>query len=568
MILNCASQDRSIIIRYSDSSEIPDSTISIKSQKTNTQILESVISDLINQNYLSASLDSFYVDSLSAQFIAEVYKGEKYSLKDIKLDSIKGISSKKIDLENVRTIEDYKYLRNAILFDYGESGYPFAKLRLKDASIESGIVNGWLSLEKGQRIIIDSLRINGSLRLRKPYLEKYLDIEQGQFYQHSKVRNMQEQLSKISFAEQQAPPEITFFGNYGTIDLFLDQKNTSRFDLIFGVIPTTNIEGQQLFLSLDFTAELLNRMGDGEYIFVDFERLRPEQQKFEFNFNYPYLLNLPYAIDIDFSIFRLSLDYQTLLSDIGLQYLIDNNEFVKVGWNYEESNLVEVDTTQLLNSGMLPQDLDVTQNGLSVEYFKNNLDYTFNPRRGYLLKLKAVAGRKTIQRNASILTLKSDNIDFSTSYDSLQLNSSRLDLRSDVSFFFPLANRAALGIRNQSGWRYSNSTLYRNEKYQLGGNKLLRGFDEASIFTEYYVITTLDYRLLLSNNSYFSFPFIDFGFIEDLDGSNTYALGLGGSLGIETGAGLFNFSIAVGRTKNVGFDFGRPKAHFGFVSLF
>ena len=84
----------------------------------------------------------------------------------------------------------------------------------------------------------------------------------------------------------------------------------------------------------------------------------------------------------------------------------------------------------------------------------------------------------------------------------------------------------------------------------------------------YYAISTVEYRLLLSNNSYFSLPFIDAGFIENADGDRELATGIGGSLGIETKVGLFNFTIAVGRTSSVGFDFGRPKAHFGFVSLF
>ena len=81
----------------------------------------------------------------------------------------------------------------------------------------------------------------------------------------------------------------------------------------------------------------------------------------------------------------------------------------------------------------------------------------------------------------------------------------------------------------------------RNEKYQIGGNNLLRGFDEASIFTSWYALTTIEYRLLLSNNSYFSLPFVDLALIENEEGSSSYAIGIGGSLGIETSVGLFQF---------------------------
>ena len=102
----------------------------------------------------------------------------------------------------------------------------------------------------------------------------------------------------------------------------------------------------------------------------------------------------------------------------------------------------------------------------------------------------------------------------------------------------------------------------------MGGNKLLRGFDEAQFFSSYYLVTGMAYRILLSNNSYISIPFIDFGWLEDGTGSSMWALGFGTGLGIETGAGLFQFSIATGRTEPGSFDFRRPKVHLGFSSLF
>lgn len=164
--------------------------------------------------------------------------------------------------------------------------------------------------------------------------------------------------------------------------------------------------------------------------------------------------------------------------------------------------------------------------------------------------------------------MNNDVVNFSEQYDSLGTSVPRFELSTDFSYFLPLALRAAIGAHARLGWRYSDSGLLRNEKYQIGGNKLLRGFDEASIFTSYYALATFEYRLLLSNNSYFSVPFIDFGFIEDVDGNSLFVTGIGASLGVETPVGLFNFSLAAGRTSEEGFDFSKPKAHFGFVSLF
>ena len=62
-------------------------------------------------------------------------------------------------------------------------------------------------------------------------------------------------------------------------------------------------------------------------------------------------------------------------------------------------------------------------------------------------------------------------------------------------------------------------------------------------------------------------PFVDIGVIQE-DDKAAFVTGLGGGLVMETKVGLFNFSVAVGKNPGEAFDFGRPKAHFGFISLF
>ena len=252
-----------------------------------------------------------------------------------------------------------------------------------------------------------------------------------------------------------------------------------------------------------------------------------------------------------------------------VQYLINTTDYLKVSWNFESSDLIDVDTASIKANRQLPVDLDFSQTGFAVEFFVDRLDYKFNPRSGFSILTRGVVGRRTIKLNPQIIQLEDDDgFDFGALYDDIDPITPRFELSTDASFFQPLSIRSALGLHFRGAWRYSSEGLLRNEKYQIGGNKILRGFDEAAFFTGYYAITTAEYRLLLSSNSYFSVPFIDFGYFELEDGTSTYGLGIGGSLGFETKVGLFNFSIAAGRTKDIEFDFGRPKAHFGFISLF
>src|SRR6185295_18424967 len=103
---------------------------------------------------------------------------------------------------------------------------------------------------------------------------------------------------------------------------------------------------------------------------------------------------------------------------------------------------------------------------------------------------------------------------------------------------------------------FSSQSTFRNELFQLGGYKLLRGFDEESIYATQYGVITLEYRNLVGLNSYL-FTFIDAGWVkkkyQSTNTSNNFiSAGLG--LVFETKAGLLNMSFAVGKQNNVQLD--------------
>ncbi len=542
--------------------------VQLKKNELLDNVLSAITTKLIDQNYLEASVDSVYLDTLTQSYVATLHKGPEYFFESISLDSLDGNLVEQIGQKRIEDKNQFIRFKNKCIEILANNGYPFSSIRLKETNYISDSINGFLQIDKGPLIIIDSILNKGRVNLSEKFIHKYLSIPQKSIYKQSRVVEISKKINDLRYIQQFQDPDITFYGNYATVNLYMKERNSSRFDFLFGIIPTQNIAGKQLFLSLDLTAEMINKLGNGEYFYVDFERLRPEQQKFQIKFNYPYLLGLNYALDIDFSIFRLGLEYQTLNSDIGIEYLFNNRDRLKLSWNYESSNLIDIDTTAILNQKMLPQDLDVSQNGLSLGLNISRLDYIPNPRSGFAIYLKTTAGLKTIQRNSSVLQLKNNEVDFSMAYDSLELKTIRLEIIAKLEKFIPIGQRSSIATQLQLGWRSSKNGLYRNEKFQIGGNKLMRGFDEAQFFTPYYSVASIEYRLLLSNNSFLSIPFVDVGFLETTAQNSTWAIGVGSGLGIETKAGVFQFSIAVGRTKDLSFDLRRPKAHFGFLSIF
>ena len=120
-----------------------------------------------------------------------------------------------------------------------------------------------------------------------------------------------------------------------------------------------------------------------------------------------------------------------------------------------------------------------------------------------------------------------------------------------------------------AGW-FQSPNIFRNELFQIGGYKLLRGFDEESIYASKFAVSTAEYRYLIGRNSYL-FSFVDFGWASSTassgNRSNTF-IGAGLGMALETKAGIFNISYAAGKRNDLNFNLRQSKIHFGYVNFF
>lgn len=559
----------SLDCRYIDDHDSIIETIILEDfkRKEVNRFLDSLILSFKADEYIGASLDTL-IEVDDSNLAAVIYKGVQYDFSQIDHSATDSI----VDSKNISRLNDYDRYQQGVLKKLSEDGYPFAAISLDSLSIYDNKVDGITKLDKGIRIKIDSIKLLGDSNVSNRFISRYLEIEKGDLFDHSKLLKVDKRLQDLAFINIEKPTELTFVYDKAILNVYAQDKNASRFDFLFGIIPTNEDIGSNIFLSFDVATELINMLGAGEYFLFEFERLRPEQQNLQLKMSYPYILDLPIAIDGQLNMFRNSVDYLNLNADIGLRYLLGGENYVKVAWNIEDSRIIDIDTMQVLNFG-LPQNLDVSNKGLYIEALFSTLDYKYNPRKGIRSISYLGGGLRTIKPNQTILSFESDKFDFDEEYQKLDLDNYRLDLRQSFAGFIPLAQRATVTMQLMAGWKYSASKLRFNELFQIGGHELLRGFDEASIFTDLYIIPTLEYRLLLSQNSYLTFPFIDFTYLNQrntITGEDTwkFGIGLGGGMSFETNVGLFNFSIGVGKLGDQNFDFGKPKAHFGFVSLF
>ena len=181
-------------------------------------------------------------------------------------------------------------------------------------------------------------------------------------------------------------------------------------------------------------------------------------------------------------------------------------------------------------------------------------------------------GTKKIKRNNQVVDLQDPNdpsFDFGKLYDTVKLKTYQVRIRTVAAKYFPLGKQGTIKTAVNAGF-FQSANIFRNELFQIGGFKLLRGFDEESQYLSQYAIVTVEYHYLISQDSYF-YGLLDGGWGRNNSQNNnvnhTY-LSTGLGLAFETKVGVFNLAWAVGRREDIPFNLRQSKIHFGFMNYF
>jgi outer membrane protein assembly factor BamA len=540
--------------------------------------INSLPATLASRGFPAASVDSVIYDSTQAR--VSLYLGEQYKWAQIKTDSVDNNLLQAIGWnagQFKNRIIDFKRLQQEeekILNYYGNSGYPFATASLKKVEISGDKLKGNLFVEKGQLYHIDSIRVYGKVKIKNLFLQHYLGINNGMIYNNKKLQDINTLLLQLPYLQQQQQWDVTMLGSGSVLNLYLQPKRSSEINVLVGFLPANATTGKSQ-LTGDVHLNLKNSLGQGETILVNWQQLQPQSPRLNLGYNHPYIFNSLFGIDFSFDLLKRDSSYLQLNGVIGLQYVLSSSQSGKVFYQNERSYLLSggVDTNSILISKRLPPNIDVSSGNFGVSYDYNNTNYKLNPRKGNDLVIVATAGLKKITRNNDIVNLKDPSdpgFDFNSLYDSVKLKSYRLRLQVSGAHYIPVGKRSTLKAAANIGW-YQSPQVFKNELFQIGGYKLLRGFDEESIYANQYAVFTAEYRYFVGINSYFAI-FSDAASTQTkftgIQYSNTF-ISAGVGLQFETKFGLLNLSYALGKRNDLKFDIrNASKIHFGYINYF
>jgi len=540
--------------------------------------VKKIMNTLYSRGYLFATADSVRRDSILENVFLTIGSEVKWAelsngnIVQTLLDKI-GFKEK-IYPGRVFKASEVNSVKESILTYCENNGYPFAKVWLDSVTWNEENISAKIFLEKNKLILIDSVHLEGDAKISRAYLYNYIGVKPNSPYSESAIQKINSRLQELPFVEVQRAPTVIFNDNLATINLFLREKNASNFDLIIGVLPNNQTTGK-LLLTGDGSLTLNNSLGKGELIGLRLNKFQNRTTSFKANLAYPFLLSLPFGIDLNFELFKNDTLYLDLKRDAGIQYLMKGKNYIKAFFRSSSSDLLSVDTNTVKLTHRLPPVLDISNNFYGLETYLEHLDYRLNPSKGWTVRFSVAAGERKIRKN-SLITNLHDMItafDFNSLYDTLDLKVNEYKFDAQLQKYFPFKQRNVFKLA-YTGGLLSGKNLLRNELYRIGGNHLLRGFDEESIYASFYNVFTLEYHYLLGRNSYFSlftdgayWEYQPAGFPASAKVSDT-PFGFGAGITFETKAGIFGLSYALGRQFSNPVELRSAKIHFGYVNLF
>ena len=184
--------------------------------------------------------------------------------------------------------------------------------------------------------------------------------------------------------------------------VYLDKKRSDRIDGIIGFAPNSQNNNEGLLLTGEVNLELNNLFRSGKRLGLHWKSFLQRSQKLETSVAIPYLLSTPLGVNAEFDLLKFDTLYLNLRTRLGLDYRITATDRLNFFYENKSTSLITVDTQLIRLNKELPDINSLRTNFYGVEGQRQELDYIFNPRKGYDVSLNLAIGTRKIVRDNRI----------------------------------------------------------------------------------------------------------------------------------------------------------------------
>lgn len=531
------------------------------------------------QGFVTASLDSVFMDSLQARvhlFLGEKYAWAKIDTRSVDPNLLEATGWRDQVFDNkLMDFSKVSEWQNRMLNWLENNGHPFAKVWIDSIAITpEGITAQW-KVDKGPAYRVDSIRVSGNAKISNDFLQRYLDIRNGSIFNKEKLLRISRLIRELPYVEEEQPSKLVWLNSGSVVELYLKQRKSSQVNVLIGFLPNTDqLSSRKLLITGEANLNLKNALGAGETIGLNWQQLQRNSPRLNIAYQHPFLFRSPLGLDFAFNMFRKDSTFLNVNFQLGTSYVLDTRQTGKLFIQRFQGIVNGVNLNRVLQQYRLPEEADMNAINVGLAYDFNSTNYRLNPSRGNEWRITTTVGTKRIRKNNQILELKDPSnpgFNFETLYDTLKLKTYQFRVEGYGAHYFPLSAKGRTTLKTAvQGGILQSGNIFRNELFQIGGYKLLRGFDEESQYLSQFLVGTAEFRYLVGQNSYF-YGFTDGGWgrnnSQGAKVSYTYiSTGLG--LAFESKVGIFNMAWAVGKRSDMEFNLRQSKIHFGFLNYF
>ena len=380
--------------------------------------------------------------------------------------------------------------------------------------------------------------------MQRGIIEQLINIQSGDLYNQKRINAISTRIKETPYLIENRSAEYEFINNKAVLFINASNKKANYINGVIGIQPQNN---SQINVTGDANLKFINALKKGETFSLNWRKMYVASQFLETKFKFPFLLKSKFGVFSEFDMFKKDTSFFNLNAMFGTSFSF--SEKSKTGLYYKTSK------SNILDNSLLNTYKNTTIGSIGFNYELDFLDYKFNPRKGIYSLGDLQFGNKIVyhQNDTTIEKARSINYQFM------------------VNLFghIPIGSKSTLKISGNFA-SILNPLLYENELFRIGGNKLLRGFDEETIWASSYLVGSIEYRLILEQNSNL-FVFFEQGWYEQkLTESYKRDLPFGFGVGVnfETKPGIFSISYALGSQQKNPVLLKTAKIHFGFINFF
>lgn len=508
--------------------------------------LQKIRNRLFLEGYIAASFDSIKFDSLKVN--AYLFFGKKYQINSLHIKGIYSSLKRKYHLSDsgIQFKEpfnpvDLPVMYENIINEYENSGYPFAELIPEKVDIKDSGIYLKLRLRKNDLYRFNKIIIKGKAKISPRYISRFLSLYEGDVYKEEVIKSINKKIETLPFLSEIRSPEVDFFNNKADVFLYFKSEKTNLFNGVIGFIPDKNNDNKLSFTgNLDFN--LRNNLGKGETVFLKWTRTAKLSQKLNAGFTLPYVFKSPFSLQSQFYLDKRDTSFMKISAELGIDFNFKNRDKTTVFVRKKQSMLLTAQNT----------DTDIFKNSeillFGLAYQSEKFDYRFNPSRGYFFNTEFAGGNRNTASEKR------------TYYEANII----------AEYYIPMYKQFVLKFKSDTKYAFPNDLrFYKNEIFDLGGFNSLKGFDENRFQTSAYSVLIVEQRYLLEKNSNIFTFFNIAGFKENTEPKNInfpYGFGLGTNL--NTKAGIFSISYALGTLTGNYLHLSDSKIHIGYVNRF